>query len=235
MRPALGLAILLICGIGIAAYTAKMRPNTESLTPAEQNMEEERKQMEDAKKSMEASQAKANDPARLVAFDKVKEGAIRATLEVEGRGTMTLELYPQAAPKTVAHFVELAKKNFYDGILFHRVEPGFVVQGGDPASKTVDGAQIRNISSQDAGQKFGLGKGGSGQTVPLEVKLPHLPNTIGLARSQDPNSGDSQFYINLKDNAQLDSGYCVFGRIVEGADVAAKIQQGDKIKRLSVP
>jgi cyclophilin family peptidyl-prolyl cis-trans isomerase len=159
---------------------------------------------------------------RLKAFDKVKEGAIRAELEIENRGKMVLELYPKAAPKTVEHVVSLIKQGFYDGIKFHRVEPGFVVQGGDPQSK--------NLSPEEFSANQ-VGSHGSGKNVPLEATLPHLPNSVGLARAQDPNSGDSQFYINLKDNGDaLDGGYCVFGMVVEGADIAPKIEVGDKIK-----
>lgn len=235
MRPIVGFVILILVGIGIASYTANMRPSTASLTPQEQAEEEMRKEMEEARKNQALLEKKKTDPTRLNAFDAVEEGAVRATLEVEGKGTMTLELYPKAAPRTVAHFVDLCKKNFYEGILFHRVEPGFVAQAGDPESKKVDAEKIRGIPSREAGEKYNLGSGGSGQKVPLEVKLPHLPYSIGLARSREPDSGDSQFYLNLRDNIELDTGYCVFGRIVSGEEVAKKIEQGDKIKRLSVP
>jgi cyclophilin family peptidyl-prolyl cis-trans isomerase len=148
---------------------------------------------------------------------------------------MTLELYPKAAPKTVAHFIELAKKGFYEGILFHRVEEGFVAQAGDPTSKKYQPSDLAGMTSEQVTEKYQLGGAGSGENVPLEAKLPHLANSIGLARADPPDSGDSQFYINLKDNAPLDSEYCVFGRIVSGADVAPKIKIGDRIKRLSVP
>lgn len=149
---------------------------------------------------------------------------------IEKRGTLTIELFSREAPKTVAHFLDLTRKKFYDGILFHRYEPGFVVQGGDPKSRTVDGAKIADIPSRQVGEQYGLGMGGSGSTVPLEAKAPHTRGTLGLARSQDPNSGDSQFFFNLKDNHQLDSGYCVFGKIVKGVEIMDALRQGDKIK-----
>lgn len=173
-----------------------------------------------------AQQAAAADPNRAKAFDKFKEGAIQATLEIENRGTMKLELYPKAAPKTVEHFVELAKKGFYNGIKFHRIVPNFVIQAGDPESKGV---------SPDDFDSHMIGTHGSGKMVPLEAKLPHVKDSIGLARAEDLDSGDSQFYINLADNAPLDGKYCVFGRVIEGADIAAKVEKGDKITRLSVP
>ncbi|HLV79808.1 MAG TPA: peptidylprolyl isomerase [Chthonomonadaceae bacterium] len=158
----------------------------------------------------------------------------RVSMVVANRGTIILELYPKAAPKTVAHFLSLARRHFYDGILFHRVIPGFMAQGGDPASKKVDGAKIANISPEEAGALYHLGEGGSGQTVPLEATLPHDRGTIGLARTSDPNSGDSQFFLNFVPNHRLDNQYTVFGKIVKSLDVLDKIHQGDRIKTIRV-
>jgi cyclophilin family peptidyl-prolyl cis-trans isomerase len=150
---------------------------------------------------------------------------------VEKRGTITIELLPNDAPKTVAHFLDLVKKKFYDGILFHRYVKDFVVQGGDPKSKKVDGAKIADIPAEQVATEYGLGDGGSGTTVPLEAKASHDRGTVGLARSSDPNSGDSQFFFNLQPNLRLDGGYCVFGRVVDKKSLAVmdKIRQGDKI------
>lgn len=222
MRPLLGLIALVVVAILVSALVSSQRPHvpdseTDSTTP----------QTDQTSKPAAQTMPKANDPEREKKFDAVKDGAIKATMVVENRGTIVMELYPKAAPKTVAHFVELCKKHFYDGIKFHRVEPGFVVQGGDPATKNVPASQFESV---------GAGTHGSGQMVPLEANLPHLPATVGLARSQEPDSGDSQFYINLKDNGDsLDGKYCVFGRVIEGADIAPKIQIGDKITSLTVP
>lgn len=224
MRPFLALIALLVVAIGVAGITSRYH---QASRPA---YEEPSDPIDKPPPS-----AQADNPDRMNMFDKAKEGAIRATLEIEGKGTMTLELYPKAAPKTVEHFVELAKQGFYEGILFHRVVDGFVAQAGDPNSKKYQPSDLKGMTSEEVGDKFQLGMAGSGTTVPLEANLPHLVNSIGLARSSAPDSGDSQFYINLGDNAQLDQGYCIFGRIVEGADIASKIKIGDRIKRLSVP
>ncbi len=158
----------------------------------------------------------------------------RVVMVIENRGSITLELAPKAAPKTVAHFLALTNKKFYDGVLFHRVEPNFVAQAGDPGSKKYKTSDLAGLSSEDVGAKYHLGGGGSGSNVPLEAKMPHDKATIGLARSDDPNSGDSQFYLNLQANHMLDNKYCVFGKIVKGADVMEKIQIGDKIKSIRV-
>ncbi len=161
----------------------------------------------------------------------------KVTMVIEKRGTITIELFQKDAPKTVEHFLDLVNKKFYDGILFHRYVNNFVVQAGDPKSKTVDGSKIADIPSAEVGDKYQLGAGGSGTTVPLEAKQPHERGTLGLARSQATDSGDSQFFFNLADNHQLDEGYCVFGKITKGLDIMDKIKQGDKITsvRLVVP
>ncbi|HZT43165.1 MAG TPA: peptidylprolyl isomerase [Chthonomonadaceae bacterium] len=158
----------------------------------------------------------------------------RVSMVIEHRGTIILELFPKAAPKTVDHFLSLVRRHFYDGVLFHRVIPGFMAQTGDPASKKVDGAKIADIPWQEAGEKYHLGEGGSGQTVPLEATLPHDRGTLGLARASDPNSGDSQFFLNFVPNHRLDNQYTVFGKIVKGLDVLDKIHQGDRIKTMRV-
>ena len=219
MRPAVGLGLLLAVAIGLALYMGHVTQGADRLSS-------------EAQETPETTPPKVTVPQGDKAFEDVKEGAVRATLEVENRGTMTLELYPKACPKTVAHVTELCRKNFYDGILFHRVVADFVAQAGDPKSKDV---KPEDIPTEEAATAKGLGSAGSGTNVPLEAKLPHITNSIGLARSSAPDSGDSQFYINLKDNPDLDGKYCVFGRIVAGADVAKQIKNGDRIKRFSVP
>ena len=149
-------------------------------------------------------------------------------------GTILIELLPKDAPKTVAHFLSLVGKKFYDGILFHRYVEGFVTQGGDPKSKGVDGAKLRNLTGEEVGQQYQLGMGGSGATVPLEVSAAHDRGTVGLARSQAPDSGDSQFFFNLKPNHFLDKDYCVFGKVLKGLDIMDNLRQGDKIVSVRV-
>ena len=158
----------------------------------------------------------------------------KAEMKIVKRGTIVIELRPDLAPKTVEHFTALVNKKFYDGILFHRFVAGFVVQGGDPASKKVKTSDIADITAEEVGSKYGLGSGGSGAKVPLEVKGSHTMGTVGLARSGEPDSGDSQFFFNVADNTRLDSGYCVFGKVVKGEDVMMKLRQGDKIESVRI-
>jgi cyclophilin family peptidyl-prolyl cis-trans isomerase len=221
MRAFLAIAGLMIVAVVVAVMVAFLRPN--SSTPADSD--------EPQKPPPPAPAAKMMDPK-----DAAK-GAIRADLEIEGRGKIVLDLYPAAAPKTVAHFVELCNKHFYDGVLVHRVEtdPKFkLFQAGDPTSKNVKPEQLRGKTSQQVSSEFHLGGEGSGTTVPLEARLPNSAYSLGLARSEAEDSGDSQFYVNLSDNNALDGKYCVFGRVVSGQDTAAGVQIGDRIHKLTM-
>ena len=224
--PLWAFVALIALAIVVAGVSSKVHPNRGDVPPAEQQQEEQQKQQENAQKQADTAKAtQAANVSKMMTFDQVKAGARRATMEIEGRGTVVMELYPKAAPLTVAHFIDLCNRHFYDGLKWHRVEPGFVIQGGDPASKT---ASVAEFESKQ------IGTHGSGKTVPLEATLPHKQYSVGLARSQSPDSGDSQFYINLKDNPTLDGGYCVFGMVVQGQDVPGKVQKGDVIKSITV-
>lgn len=140
-------------------------------------------------------------------------------------GRVVIELRPDLAPRHVARIKELARKGFYDGIVFHRVIDGFMAQGGDPT---------------------GTGTGGSGVRLPAEFSNePFVRGTVGMARSQDPNSADSQFFICFAPAPFLNGKYTVVGRVVEGMEHVDHIKKGDpnangvvsqpdKIMRMSV-
>lgn len=129
-------------------------------------------------------------------------------------GPIVLRLFPKDAPKTVANFTRLVREGYYDGLTFHRIVPGFVIQGGDPNS--------RNDNPFDDGQ------GGPDYTVPAEFGRKHLKGAVAMARLPDAAnptraSNGSQFYIALRDLPQLDGGYTVFGEVVSGWDTIAKL------------
>jgi peptidyl-prolyl cis-trans isomerase B (cyclophilin B) len=127
-------------------------------------------------------------------------------------GNISINLLPDLAPETVRNFVTLAKKGFYDGTLFHRVIPGFMIQGGDPNTK-------------DPNMKNQWGMGGPGHTVKAEFSTrSHLEGIVSMARATDPDSAGSQFFIVTKDSTFLDREYTVFGEVSEGMDVAHKIE-----------
>ena len=130
-------------------------------------------------------------------------------IEMENGKEIKIELYPDKAPITVANFEKLVKNGFYDGLIFHRVIPGFMIQGGDPS---------------------GSGYGGSDETIKGEFRmngvdndLRHTRGVISMARSQNPNSASSQFFIMHADAPHLDGSYAAFGRVVEGMDAVDEI------------
>ena len=125
-------------------------------------------------------------------------------------GSMTLEFFPDVAPNHVANFIKLAKTGFYDGTTFHRVIPGFMIQGGDPNSKDDDRAND--------------GTGGPGYTLNAEFnQKPHLRGTLSMARAMDPNSAGSQFFICAADAPHLNGNYTVFGQVIRGIETVDKI------------
>ena len=130
-------------------------------------------------------------------------------------GKISFELLPDLAPETVRNFEKLTKDGFYDGTLFHRVIQGFMIQGGDPNTKTDN--------------KGSWGMGGPGYNVKAEFSSrSHLRGIVSMARAQDPDSAGSQFFIVTSDSAFLDRQYTVFGQVKEGMDVADKIVNMDK-------
>lgn len=134
------------------------------------------------------------------------------------KGDIIVELYPKEAPLSVTNFKQLADSGFYNGLTFHRVVPGFVIQGGDPA---------------------GTGAGGPGYTIRGEIGLLHKKGALAWARTGDAvnperRSSGSQFYIALEPLPMLDNQYTVFGQTTEGMDVVEKIQIGDKIESVVV-
>jgi cyclophilin family peptidyl-prolyl cis-trans isomerase len=147
----------------------------------------------------------------------IKPNTLYQATIVTDKGNIVAELYPDA-PQGVNNFVTLAKGGFYDGLTFHRVEPGFVAQGGDPT---------------------GDGTGGPGYTIPAEIKHLHLRGALAWARTGDQvnperRSSGSQFYITLKETPFLDGQYSVFGQVISGMEIVDKIAVGDKIQRIDI-
>ena len=135
-----------------------------------------------------------------------------ATIETD-KGSIVIQLLPQVAPKTVNSFVFLSREGFYNGLTFHRVED-WVVQGGDP---------------------LGTGMGGPGYNLPAEFNpTKHITGTVAMARSQDPNSAGSQFYITKSSTPFLDNQYTVFGQVVTGMDVVNQIAIGDVMRKVTI-
>ena len=130
------------------------------------------------------------------------------------KGEIVFRFYPDEAPLHSAAFIKLARAGFYDGLTFHRYEPGFVIQGGDPS---------------------GNGTGGPGYNLEAEFSaIPHVEGTVAMARASSPNSAGSQFYIVLNDAPFLNRQYTVFGQVVEGLDVVRQIRAGDVMTTVTI-
>jgi len=143
--------------------------------------------------------------------ERARHAQVRITTD---KGDIVFTFFPEEAPVHTAAFMKLAEEGFYDGLTFHRVEPGFVIQGGDPD---------------------GNGTGGPGYRLKAEFSdLPHVRGTVAMARSSAPDSAGSQFYICLADARFLDKNYTVFGQMTEGFETLDAIRRGDTMKMVTV-
>lgn len=153
----------------------------------------------------------------LWALPGLAETSPKAVIETK-LGSIELEFFPQKAPKHVENFIKLAKAGFYDGTIFHRVIPAFMIQGGDPNTKGED--------------KSKYGMGGPGYQLQAEFNdIPHTRGILSMARSRDPNSAGSQFFIMVKTAKQLDGQYTAFGKVVKGMEVVDKIVAQERDSR----
>jgi len=157
------------------------------------------KQAPDPKAQPPAQPPKMEEPKGLRAIIKTKHGEIQ------------IKFFPELAPKHVENFIKLAKEGFYDGTIFHRVIPNFMIQGGDPNTK-------------DTRKKEAYGQGGPGYMIKAEFSdTPHKRGIVSMARANDPDTAGSQFFIVVEDSRFLDRKYTVFGEVIRGMGVADKI------------
>jgi len=149
----------------------------------------------------------------LGTFSKAQADPNPVVKFVTTQGTFTAEIFSDVTV-TAKNFTDLVAKGFYDGLTFHRYVPGFVIQGGDPT---------------------GTGQGGSDKSIPLEITdHKNVKGALAMARTNDPNSATSQFYVCLDDLPQLDGNYCVFGKVLKGMNTVMKLRQGDKMIKVTL-
>lgn len=153
--------------------------------------------------------------ASLIFMNAQNAGKNRHVLIQTDKGNIKFEIFEKEAPITSANFIKLAQSGFYNGLTFHRYVKDFVIQGGDPN---------------------GDGSGGSSETIPLEIVpgLNHGIGAVGMARANDPDSASSQFYIVVGEAHFLDGGYAVFGKVIEGMDVASSLRTGDVMRKVEI-
>ena len=161
-------------------------------------------------KNEQTTAAQTTQKATEAEVDASALEGTKAVIDVKDYGKITVELYPQYAPKTVANFVKLAESGFYDGLTFHRIMEGFMIQGGDPKGNGTGGSD-ENIVGEFSANGF------------TQNTLSHTRGVISMARSSDMNSASSQFFIVHKDSTFLDGQYAAFGEVTDGMDVVDKI------------
>lgn len=142
-------------------------------------------------------------------------------------GVFAFETFPDEAPRTVAHILSLVRSGFYDGQRFHRAIPGFVVQWGDPQTRSLE-------KSADWGRGDGASSGKPIGVSEISKKRQHVKGAVGVAHMGDPAGADSQIYVTLASRPDLNGRYTVFGRLIAGGDVPDRIQKGDQITRMYV-
>ena len=159
-----------------------------------------------------AQDAKKEEPKKdAAAPEAAKSDAKEVAVINTSMGEMVAEFWPDVAPKTVENFKKLAKEGFYDGTIFHRIIKGFMIQGGDPNTK-------------DPAKEAKYGQGGPGYQINAEFNnKKHVRGVLSMARSSDPNSAGSQFFICLAPTPDLDGKYTTFGKLIKGDDVLGKI------------
>ena len=160
----------------------------------------------------------------LAASGPAQDQAAPVIVVETSKGTFAFETYPDEAPKTVAHVVDLVKRGFYDGQRFHRAVPGFVAQWGDPQSRDL---------SQEAlwGRGPAAASGSAVGAAEISRKRTHVKGAVALSHPGNAALADSQIYVALEDRVDLDGKYAVFGHVIYGLDVLERIQRGDVISR----
>ena len=202
-------SLILLSLIGLAMVGCAPTELSDTPTPASESSAK----TEPAKTEPEAE--KPAEPSSAPVPDKPKDGEEVAVVDTD-KGKIILMFYPTKAPKHVAQFKKLAKTSFYDGVRFHRCIPGFMIQGGDPNSK--------DLSKSGVWGSGGYTENGKEVNVPAEFNdVKHVRGVLSAARSQDPNSASSQFFIMVADNPGLDGQYSAFGKVVSGQEVADEI------------
>ena len=203
---------------GVSPVTEETKPAKEPTTAEEKELEEKPMAAEEkpatAEEKPKTERAKPPEAAPAKPAKPITRDNAAVIIELAKGGRIVIEFYPEDAPNTVDNFMKLANKGFYDGLTFHRVVPGFVVQGGCPR---------------------GNGYGDPGYKIKAEFNpRKHLTGTLAMARGPDPDSAGSQFYICLEPQPGLDGDYTVFGQTIEGMDLVKGVAIGDVMKKVTI-
>ncbi|WP_186578938.1 peptidylprolyl isomerase [Aquibacillus kalidii] len=197
-----------IAGCGTNSETDQTEEKNSSESQAKTDQTEEKKSDESPVEADQTDEKKSSESEEKTEYPTVDENPV-ATITMQGGEQIIIELLPNIAPNSVANFISLAESGFYDGVIFHRVIPKFMIQGGDPQ---------------------GTGAGGPGYTIPGEFtnngfdnELKHERGIVSMARTPEPDSAGSQFFIMVAAAPSLDGEYAAFGKVTEGMDIVDKI------------
>ncbi|HXS14794.1 MAG TPA: peptidylprolyl isomerase [Candidatus Saccharimonadales bacterium] len=215
------LAFVMVIAVGIVAGILLLTKSTTPSSSPDSNLN-----LNFASTTPVASQSQQQQPTNspknyLYPQDEWVTNATEAAI-LTAKGTIVIQLYPQDAPKTVTNFATLAKKGYYDGLTFHRVEPGFVIQGGDPNG---DGSGGRSIYGDTFEDELNPNT--------ASYQAGYLEGVVAMA-NRGPNTNGSQFFIMLADNPSLPKNYTIFGKVISGMDVVQQIQVGDKMTSITI-
>lgn len=209
---------------GIVAFATSRPSNTntfDSLTPSPAKNTSQQQAQQQTQQQTQTQATQPTQPALLFPTDAWVTTATQAAIHTV-KGDITIQLYPQDAPKTVTNFATLATKGYYNGLTFHRVEPGFVIQGGDPNGNGTGGYSIYGPTFQDE----------LNPNTP-SYQAGYLKGVVAMA-NRGPNTNGSQFFIMLQDNTTLPKNYTIFGKVTSGMDVVQKIAVGDKMTKIDI-
>jgi len=203
----------MLLGLVACGAPAESAATTEAAAPAEETAApaSDAAESTDVAEAAESTETTAEEAATEEPAEKPDSYYVDKVVEFQtDLGDIAIRFYPDVAPNHVRNFIDLSESGFYTGTKFHRTIPGFVIQGGDPNTK--------------AGARSTWGTGGSGKRLMAEFNsVHHARGVLSMARSQDPNSASSQFFICVADAGNLDNQYTVFGKVVSGMDVVDKI------------
>lgn len=216
-KAIIGFIIVVILGLGVAVYVSGKSNPSNSTTPDISAIESPTPAITIPESANNMNQANQASPSPTLAPISATKGIIKTV-----KGDIEFVLYPNDTPKTVTNFATLAAHKFYDGLTFHRVEPGFVVQGGDPNGNGTGGTSIYGPTFED-------------ELNPNteSYKAGYVEGAIAMA-NRGPNTNSSQFFIMWSDNTGLPHNYTIFGKVTKGMDVVHKMVAGDKIISITV-
>jgi len=226
---AAAIAAALVASVALAGCGSSSPKTATSAPPAQQEQPA-------ATEQTAAGEATTNSQGETLYTPAYKPNGHETATFKTSRGEVVVELFGSDAPIHVGNFVELVRKGFYDNTKFHRYEPGFVIQGGDPQTTSLSSEQV--VAAAQTGNPP-LGTGGPGYVIkgefdPKTNPHKHEVGALGMARTNDPDSAGSQFYFALEPLPMLDGQYTVFGKVTKGLDVVRALRIGDTIESVTI-